>query len=278
MSPLSLVAVEAAIGQLPALPTIILEVLRVIDSGEAEMMVLDRLISNDQGLASRLLRIANSPFYGMSTHIDTIRDACVLLGVHTLRHLTLACGVISRFPPGKEGGFDRLQLWRHAVGVGIAARVLAMRCHLDADQAYPAGWLHPTAKFALPPGSAPQFAPVPRQPHPPDCSLRAAELAVLGFDHSSVGVALGVRWHLPAGICAAIGGHHSPDRDPAEPLADLVHIADLVCRGLEIGNGGDSLMPPMSESALQRLGLSWATLASTLPEIERMNAASNLLD
>lgn len=278
MSLPSLTEVEAAIGQLPALPTIIMEVLRVIDSGAAEMMVLDRLISNDQGLASRILRIANSPFYGMSTHIDTIKDACVLLGVHTLRHLTLACGVISRFPPGKDGGFDRLQLWRHAVGVGIAARVLATRCHLDADQAFTAGLLHDIGKLALDTCFPAQYAQVLKYRDSADCSLRAAELAVLGFDHSSVGVALGVRWHLPAGICAAIGGHHSPDRDPALPLTDLVHIADLVCRGLEIGNGGDSLMPPMSESALQRLGLSWEMLAAAFPEIERMNAASNLLD
>lgn len=278
MSLPSLPEVEAAIGQLPALPTIILEVLRVIDSGEAEMLALDRLISNDQGLASRILRIANSPFYGMSSHIDTIKDACVLLGVHTLRHLTLACGVISRFPPGKEGGFDRLQLWRHAVGVGIAARVLAERCHVDADQAFTAGLLHDIGKLALDTCFPAQYAQVLSHRDSADCSLRAAELAVLGFDHSEVGVQLGKRWHLPDNICAAIGGHHNPDRDAPMALVDLVHIADLVCRGLEIGDGGDSVMPPLSEPALGRLGLSWEMLGAAFPEIERMNAASNLLD
>lgn len=277
MTPLSIAAVEAAIGQLPGLPIVITEVLRVIDSGNAEMPVLDRLIGQDQGLALRILRIANSPFYGMSSRIDTIKDACVLLGVHTVRHLTLACGVVSRFPPNKGGAFDRLRLWRHAVGVGTAARVLAARCDVDADQAFTAGLLHDIGKLAMDSCFPTQFAEVLKYRDSVDCSLWQAETAVLGIDHTNVGVRLALRWHLPAGICAAIGGHHAPDENPA-PLTDLIHIADLLCRGLDIGDGGDGVMPPLAESALRRLDLTWETLATTFADIERLNAASTLLD
>lgn len=277
MSLLTLAQVDEAIKQLPALPTVVMEVLRVIDAGNAEMTVLDKLIGNDQGLATRILRVANSPFYGLSGQINSVKDACVLLGVHTLRHLTLAAGVIDQFPPNPGGAFDRLNLWRHAVGVGIAARVLAPHCRQDPDQAFTVGLLHDIGKLALDVCFPKQFAEVLRHRDNADCTLLAAETAVLGIDHSAVGARLGERWRLPAAICVAIGRHHTPDQEPPAPLADLVHVADLVCRGLEIGDGGDSQMPPFSTGAIERLGLSWNGVAAALPEIEKMNAASNLL-
>lgn len=275
MSALSLRDVETATNALPGLPTVVLEVMRTIDAGQAEVNVLQRLISKDQGLAARILQIANSPFYGMSGQIDTVKDACILLGINTLRHLTLACGVMDRFPVDAGGDFDRASLWHHAVAVGMAARALAAQCRHDPDQAFTAGLLHDLGKLALDSCFPVQYAAVARYCVAHDCSLSTAENALLGFDHSNVGARLAVRWCLPPATCAAIGGHHAPDLAPAT-LTDLVHLADVLCRGLGVGDAGDSLVPPLSAAALQRLGVQWEQLDAIFADIERLNATSAL--
>lgn len=276
MSALTLQDVETAITALPGLSTVILEVLQTIDTGTAEVNVLERLINKDHGLAARILQIANSPFYGMCGQIDTVKDACILLGVHTLRHLTLACGVMDRFPADAGGDFDRRSLWRHAVAVGVAARTLATHCRHDADQAFTAGLLHDLGKLALDSCFPVQYAAVQRYRETHDCALLPAEIALLGFDHSNVGARLATRWRLPAVTCAAIGGHHAPDLAPA-PLTDLVHLADVVCRGLAVGDKGDTPVPPMSPLVMQRLGLRWEQLDGMFAEIEQLSAASAML-
>lgn len=275
MSALSLEDVEGAITALPGLPTVVLEVLRTIDTGHAEVSALQRLISKDQGLAARILQIANSPFYGMSGQINTVKEACVLLGINTLRHLTLACGVMDRFPADHDSDLDRRSLWRHAVAVGIAARAVATHCRLDPDQAFTAGLLHDLGKLALDTCFPVQYAAVQRYRAAHDCGFTVAENTLLGFDHSNVGARLAARWRLPPVTCAAIGSHHAPDLTPA-PLTDLVHIADVLCRGLGVGDAGDSLVPPLSAAALQRLGLQWQQLEALFAEIERLNATSTL--
>lgn len=276
MSALSLQDVETAITALPGLPTVVLEVLQTIDTGHAEVSTLQRLISKDQGLAARILQIANSPFYGMSGQIDTVKEACVLLGINTLRHLTLACGVMDRFPAGYEGELDRRSLWRHAVAVGIAARALAALCRHDPDQAFTAGLLHDLGKLALDSCFAVQYAAVARYRAAHDCGWSTAENALLGFDHSNVGARLAARWCLPSATCAAISGHHAPDLAPAA-LTDLVHLADVLCRGLGVGDDDDGPVPPLAAAALQRLGLQWEQLDAVFADIERLNASSALL-
>ncbi|GMQ88666.1 MAG: HDOD domain-containing protein [Gammaproteobacteria bacterium] len=268
---------EKEIQQLPSLSVIVTEVLALIDRGDVELAVLMQKIGQDQALAMRVLRVVNSPFYGFSRHIGSLKDAGMMLGVHTLRNIVMAAGIMGHFPSREDQSFDRLSFWQHAIGTGVAAKVLASHCGLDEDSAFTAGLLHDIGKLVMAVYFPLDFDQVLAWRDKQDCLLKEAEQKVLGFDHTLVGARVTQKWKLPVAIIEAIQHHHCPDSAADIPFASLVHIADILCRGLEIGHGGDTLIPVLDVAAMQRLGLGWEQLRASLPEIEALNASANLM-
>ncbi|GMR19462.1 MAG: HDOD domain-containing protein [Gammaproteobacteria bacterium] len=276
-SPLTRATLEKEIQQLPALSVIVTEVLTMIDRGDVELVVIMQKIGQDQALAARILRVVNSPFYGFSRHIGSLKDAGMMLGVHTLYNIVMAAGIMGHFPPGEDQGFDRLSFWQHAIGTGVAAKVLAGHCGLHQETAFTAGLLHDIGKLVMAAYFPADFDRVLAARNAQDCLLKDAEQLVLGFDHTLVGAKVAQKWKLPVAIIEAIRHHHTPDLVTDRPYTALVHVADILCRGLEIGHGGDMLIPALDVAAMQRLGLGWEVLRAALSEIEALNASANLM-
>jgi putative nucleotidyltransferase with HDIG domain len=268
---------DKEIQELPSLSVIVTEVLELSERDDTELAVVMQKIGQDQALAARVLRVVNSPFYGSSRHIGSLRDAGMMLGVHTLRNIVMAAGIMGHFPPGKDESFDRLSFWQHAIGVGVATKVLASHCGLDGETAFTAGLLHDIGKLVMAVYFPDDFDQVLAWRDEQDCLLRDAEQAVLGFDHTLVGAKAARKWKLPEVIIDAIFHHHAPGSAADSSLATLVHVADILCRGLEIGHGGDTLIPVLDVEAMQRLGLNWEQLRVALPEIEALNVGANLM-
>ena len=270
-------SLDKEIQQLPSLSTIVMEVLQLLDQGDVDLPALMKKIGQDQALAARVLRVVNSPFYGFPSHIGSLKDAGMMLGVHSLRNIVTAASIMGHFPPGDDESFNRLSFWQHSIGTGVAAKVLARQCGLDQEVAFTAGLLHDIGKLVMAVYFPADFAQVLAWRDEQDCLLKDAEQAVLGFDHTLVGIRVAKKWKLPELIMAAIYYHHKPASKPDAPFAALAHVADILCRGLEIGNGGDSLIPKLDAQVMQRLGLEWGVVRACLPEIEALNANANLL-
>lgn len=267
---------DTRIEQLPSLSTIVTRLLAMLQRDDVTMATLTSEIAMDQALAAHILRIANSPFYGLSTHIGSLQQAGTLLGLHTMHGIITAAGIIGHFPPRQDTDFDRHSFWLHAIGTGIAAQVLARCSGLDSEQAFTAGLLHDIGKVVLASYFEQNFAQVLAVQSKRDCLIREAEQAVLGFDHTQIGAKVARHWKLPNQLVEAIRYHHSMS-NTATPQTDLVHVADIVCRGMDIGHGGDDLIPVLCPGALSRLGLDWADLSKALPEIERLNTIAGML-
>jgi putative nucleotidyltransferase with HDIG domain len=276
LAPLGPADLEARIRQLAPLPALVMEALALLEDEGVDLGLLEHKVSQDQALAARILKIANSPFYGFPASVGSLREACVVLGLSSLRNIVVAAAVMGRFGANSPNGFPRPSLWQHAVGTGICARVLGQRARLDPDLGFTCGLLHDVGKLALDTYFAEHYGRVLAHREANGCLLREAELEVLGFDHALVGARVASRWRLPEAIVAGIGGHHDPV-GAASPYASLVHLADIVCRALEIGNGGDDLIPPLAEPALLRLGLGLEQVRDSLEEMEGLNAGANLI-
>jgi len=276
MPSLNLNNLDQKILQLPTLSVVVTRLLELLGHEDLTMVNLMSMVSEDQALAARILQIANSPFYGFSRHVGSLQDAGTLLGIHTLGNIITAAGVMNHFPPNSDDGFDRLSFWQHAIGVGICARVLARHKGLDIEMAFTAGLLHDMGKLVLASYFADDFAAVLVWRDEHNCLLHDAEQAVLGLNHTLIGARVAQRWRLPEPVVNAIQYHHSLP-EIATPLSELVHIADILARGLDIGHGGDDLIPVLQTRALQRLSLDWQTIRACLGEIEDLNAAAGVL-
>ncbi len=276
MASLNINNLDREVRELPSLSIVVSQLLTLLQRDDVAMAELMEEISRDQGLAARILRIANSPFYGLSSHIGSLTDAGAMLGVHTLSNIVTAAGIMGQFPPTADESFDRLSFWKHAIGVGVCARVLARHGGLDAEVAFTAGLLHDIGKLVMAAYFEDDFSQVLVYRDEHDCLLRDAEQAVLGFDHTVIGARVARHWKLPEPVINAIQHHHAL-MDVASPLSELVHVADILCRALDIGHGGDDLIPVLNLAAMKRLGLKWALLADCLGEIESLNSFSDLL-
>lgn len=276
MSAATLEEVLGRVRQIPSLPVIVTELLASMDRENIDTAYLVGKISQDQGLAARVLKVANSAFYGLTSRVSAVSEAVTVLGFHAVRSLALAAGIVKLLPAPAADAFDRPAFWQHAIGTGVCARILAARLGKDPETAFSAGLLHDIGKLALHAYFPDLFAAVLARCAADGCTMVEAEQAVLGFDHAAIGYEVARQWRFPPAIQQAIRDHHRPDVDPAF-MSDVVHVANVLCDALDIGNGGDDLVPSLSAGAWERLGLDWDALGACLHDIGRLNASFNLL-
>ena len=266
--PLTEAMLLAKLDDLPPLPVLATEILHSFNDPELDVDILARHISNDQVLAARALRIANSPFYGLSGKVTGISDAIVILGFRAVRSLVLSAAMVDSVNRIGRGQSDPRIFWRHSVAVALFARGLARYTGENPDSAFTAGLLHDMGRVVLEACFPGAYQEVFGWLQKNDRTLLEAELAVLGIDHARAGALLARKWGLPAAIADAIGRHHDPDGEAPAPLVDICHCADILARALELDGRPRPLVPPVSSLAWERIGPDWLSLRGLLLEVE----------
>lgn len=258
------------IRDLPTLPTVYLALSEVMADPRSTAQSISQIVSSDLASASRVLRLANSVLYGFPGQIDTISRAVVVLGFDEVRNLVLATSVLDLFSK-QDSAFDFRpgDFWAHSIGVGIATRLIGQACRLaDVENLFVAGILHDIGKLVFFEYAEKEFTRALDQANKCQQPLWESEKEILGMDHSQGGLLLVENWNLPPAIQKAICGHHAGlIGEPPDPLVAAVHLADTLARALELGFGGDDLIPRPSEQAWEVLGLPPNTLTEITPHI-----------
>ncbi|MEA1997149.1 MAG: HDOD domain-containing protein, partial [Gemmatimonadota bacterium] len=213
--------ITQSIISLPTLPTVVAKMIQMIDDPKSSARSLSRLIRSDQVLTARILRLANSSFYGFPNPIASVNLAIVALGYETVKNLGLSVSVISRF--AKAGQEDELldysRFWEHSVGVAVASRMLARMHGLPEieSEAFVAGLIHDLGKVILSQYQTARYSEALRIVENRRVLLARAEERVFGVDHSEVGGWLAERWNLPGSLVEAIRLHHRPLEAASSP-------------------------------------------------------------
>ena len=278
MSRPTLDVATAAVQRLPNLSGSTRQLLGYLNDESVELKIIVRAIECDQGLTIGLLRVANSPFYGMPNKVQTIHDAVVLLGFSNLRMIIVATMASSLQFPNLGAGTDVRTLFRHGLAVAISASVVARSNALDTSALFLAGILHDVGVLALM-STYPELHQEARQLAARDgLSMYEAERAVFGFDHADIGASLCRHWYLPEPIVQAIGAHHQVGHvregvsslAPAELAAGVVCVADAMAHRLNLENQPRAVLPPVAEVVWNRLVGSQERLLASLAEIEKL--------
>ena len=251
-------ALVRQVRDLPALPAAVVRVMQLTDDPKAGMADVARALASDQALAARVLKLANSAFYGASRRIATVSEAVVTLGMRTTRNLVMATSCQEMLERDVAGyALPRGALWRHSLACASAAQALAERARYRAtEEAFVAGLLHDIGKVVLSTYRKEEFARVLLRALAGDRTFAEAEREVLGFDHAEAGARLLERWNLPSSLVLAVRYHHAPLESPSVSLLPcLVHVADAVCLTLGIGLGLDGLAYTLHPEALAALDL-----------------------
>ena len=268
MKPPSLDEMIGHVQKLPAMPAVAIEVLQSMAGADIDIGTLARHISQDQVITARVLRVANSPFYGLQSRIGSIHDAIVVVGLSAIRSLVLAASVMSGLPAGRGPGFSQKRFWRHVLGTAVAAQALASPLKRPPEVLFLAGLLHDIGRLAMMVLYPEHFTTVLAAAAAQDCRLEDAERSHFGFDHSEVSAALAQRWNFPADIIDALAWHHRPALGMPGGLAGIIHYADGIAHALDLDQNGESpsQMPSLDQDTVSALGLGWDSLNAVLAE------------
>lgn len=267
MSTLQAEQIVARLKALPALPTVVAELLASFGNEDVDIALLAQQISHDQALTARLLRVANSSFYGLQSRISTINEAVVVLGFRAVRSMVLAVGVSRVFRPGHCPGFDPHAYVRHSVGVGLAARALAQATARNPELAFTGGILHDIGELVLATCFPEQYTKALAYREQHDCTLVEAERDIIGVDHAVVGGLLADTWRFPSSLRSAVAEHHAPSAATADSLADLTHLADGIAHALGLAKADNEMVMAVDQTAWQRLGMDSEKIARILPQV-----------
>ena len=240
---------ERVIG-IPTLPTIAAKLMELVDNPKVSAESLARLIQGDQALTAKILKLANSVYFGMQREVSTVPHAVVVIGFNAVKDMGLSVSVLDTFknPSGNEY-FELSRFWEHAISVGVGAQMLAKRFKPEyAAVSFVAGLLHDIGKVVVNQYMNDDFNEIMDRVHTDNMDLLEAEKTVLDTTHDRIGGWLADRWNLPFPIVEAIEFHHNPYLSANhQTLAALVKLADYLGRRTRIGVSGNKKAPLLSD-------------------------------
>ncbi len=212
-----------------SLPDVYLRVKAVVDDPEASMDDVTQVVTHDPGITARLLKVANSPFFGFAAHIETVSRAVNLLGMQQVHDIVLATSVAKTFSGISSDVMNMDMFWRDSIYCGVISRLLAIRCNvLDSERLFVEGLLrdigHLIMYLEIPNATREALAESERN----NQLLFQTERELIGFDYAQVGAELMRVWKLPASLIEAVECHIEPAKAREYPLeAAIVHIAGV---------------------------------------------------
>jgi HD-like signal output (HDOD) protein len=250
------------ITNLPTLPEIVVRILRIVNDPDTSAGEIARAVSQDPPLSAKILRLANSAFYGMPRSITSIQNAVVLLGSKVIRTIVLSLTVFDLFPGDRAVSlFNRTAFWRHSTSCAFLCRFLSEAMEgvfpFYAEESFCGGLLHDLGKVVMEQYLHEEFHQALRCAKEKQLPLYDAEMKTLGYAHTDVAEWLTSRWDLPASIQLPMVFHHSPSDAPqCKNLVALCHFADYLCYQLKLSIDVDFIGPALHGDSLKELDIS----------------------
>lgn len=260
MNPPSQAEIIAGLSRLTGLSPAVQAILPRLGDDDFDSDELSRMVGQDPLLAARVLRLANSPFYGLPRQVSSLRQAVLILGFGNLRGLVLSIGLIGAFPDTNATA--------RSLATAAAAASLANSLRQDAGLAFTAGLLHNLGELLLG-----YFAPQSWQAlsdieGEANADRLERERQAFGYDNSTLAAEIAGHWRFPTAIQSALRLHPQPPDDPIEPLADLLHAARV------IATTPTDETPQLAPTIAGRLGLATPDGPVAIADAMRAAAAS----
>lgn len=225
------------IYNLPAMSTIMLEVSKLLDDPSTGTARLSQMIGRDQGLATKILSIANSPLYGLPRKVSTIDFAILIIGYQDIKNIVIALSMIESFKNKTDKNLNQKDFWLHSVICGNGAKRVAEDRNIKlSGEAFVSGLLHDLGIPVIHKYFHSSFEEIIRKVNDENYTYLDAEIETLGYSHQDIGGFLSKKWNLPNQLSETIMNHHTPLNDSSNiQLSSLVHFADYMTQYLEVG-------------------------------------------
>lgn len=250
---------------LPSIPRVVSEVLTELDSEDPDARKISDMVATDPGLTARMLKLANSAFFGLTREISSVQEAVNILGFNHVRTLVTAVALSSSFKT--VPGVNLEQFWRYSLNTAKTCKALARSMKLNDGAAFTAGLVHAVGDLVMHIGMPEVVEKIDWSVSPFDMKRAEVEQSTLGYTYADVGAAFAVKWEFPELIVKALKHQIVPfEGDIYEPLAGIVHMAAWRARAQEINMDRDGLKATFPEVVAMLLGLDLQMVLDKDPE------------
>jgi len=227
-----------AAGDLPAMPVVATKVMQLIEDEQVTAAELAKIVASDPAVAARIMKISNSPLYGCQRQNQTLPGAIMLMGFNTLKSLVVVAYLKDVFKPV---GLVEKMLWEHALGAGLAARIIASDIRsINPEEAFLAGLLHDIGKLIMYNHDREKFQMVIERNYNDGVNFEEAEIGIFPYSHADLGGCVLKKWNFPEVLVNAVMEHHTFVCNDAEEnyqqcMTATTSLADMFCLKLGIG-------------------------------------------
>ena len=221
------------IDYLPPFPLLVRKAFEILKKSDVRADSVADVIKLDQGIATNVLRLCNSSYFGLKRSITSVREAVVYLGFEQVR-IILILSSLGRYYDLQKEGYEsgRGELWRHSIAVSVLAKHLSGMMSLEnREEVFMAGLLHDVGKLILSEYVHKSGDDIRDAVTDRGQTFLAAEKAAIGYDHAEIGAMVLAHWGFPPAMVSAIRKHHAPfsigddsDMDNCIRLADTLSM------------------------------------------------------
>ncbi len=258
-------------SDLKTLPHVAIRVGQLIGSENATMHDFEEVIKLDPVLVTRLLRLVNSPYFGMSNEVDSIAKAVVFVGMKHLRNLVAVEALRDMFrDKAEDSGFSRRALWLHCATVAILCEMIAKRIFgIPGEDYFLAGIIHDIGLIAEDQVAAVELRATCEVYAPEKGTLPVFERERIGTDHCRVGAALARDWGIPDEVLKAIRFHHDRERGvEVDSCLGILMIAEYFAGRMKYSTipGRVESLPPQLVGHVKSKMADYKVIVRDLPE------------
>lgn len=238
-------------GSLPALPIVLQEATALMNNNRASVVKVAEVLSKDQSLSAKVLKIINSPVYGFAGRISTIQNAVALLGFSVIYNIIISSVVSETMLKTVRS------MWEHSYACSLACGKIAKYLNLENVSEYVvSGLLHDFGKAIVINNFPEAYKAIAAKVNADDIPYIDAEKHVLGFTHLHVNGWIATHWNLPPSLKNAMAYHHTPMAARSHvPVVCVVHLADFFVRLFECGYGGDHNVSKLDFTIMRQINL-----------------------
>jgi putative nucleotidyltransferase with HDIG domain len=261
--------IVTTLGDLPASPAIVSTVMGLTSNPDSKVVEISKVLSADQSLTAKVLKLSNSSFYGRPKEVKTLDEAILLLGFFSVRSIVIATSAHTMYTKETKRG-PQAHLWEHSLATAVASRQLATRLkHPEKDEIFISALLHDIGKLVLLQKLPEIYLEVVNRVEAENASFTATESEQLGFTHCDVAAVLLDKWQFPSSLRETIFLHHAPPgavEGEAVPAAHLICLGNLLAKRLGVGFNDARVDDLAATESARLMGLDNASLEQILEE------------
>jgi putative nucleotidyltransferase with HDIG domain len=267
----------AKVKDLPPMPAVIMKAMEAAQDPDVPIRTLQLLISQDQALSAKILRIVNSAMYALRREVSTVSHAVSVLGLNTVRSVIMAASVERVFQTSKDLGAKLMS--DHSWGAALAARAIAKRINYEnIEEALICGLMHDIGKPVMMQNLKSHYTEILSEVYKGQASFHQQELLTFGFSHAHVGALLARKWNFPPQLAEAVGYHHNPLSAPAyKQLSCIINLGNLMMITIGVGFEKDKNLILEKQPSAEFLKLNGPALTTITSDVQATMQATAAL-